>query len=320
MNISVLGCGRWASFIAWYLTKTGHDTVIWGRPSSKNFIRLSETRANDYLTLDDRTCLNSDLGEAVAHAELIVISIESQQLRDLAQRLKDYPIADKTIILCMKGIEEATCMRLTEVIADVLGPDQKTAVWLGPGHVEEFVKGHPSCMVIDSADTAVRDGLVEAFSSKLIRFYYGTDIIGSEIGAAAKNVIGIAAGMLDGLEFSSLKGALMARGVREVSRLIVAMGGKELTAYGLTHLGDYEATVFSQHSRNRKYGECFIKNEPFTFMAEGVSNAAAFRKLMRGHGVEMPICASVYSMLYEKADPHAVLENMFMRSLKDEFY
>jgi glycerol-3-phosphate dehydrogenase (NAD(P)+) len=141
MNISVLGCGRWASFIAWYLTKTGHDTVIWGRPSSKNFIRLSETRANDYLTLDDRTCLNSDLGEAVAHAELIVISIESQQLRDLAQRLKDYPIADKTIILCMKGIEEATCMRLTEVIADVLGPDQKTAVWSGRGTSRNSSKG-----------------------------------------------------------------------------------------------------------------------------------------------------------------------------------
>ncbi len=320
MNISVLGCGRWASFIAWYLTKTGHDTMIWGRASSENFRRLKETRANAYLTLDDKTRLTSDLGEAADHAEMIVISIESQQLRDLAQRLKACPVKGKTIVLCMKGIEEATCMRLTEVIADVLGADQKTAVWLGPGHVEEFVKGHPSCMVIDSTDTAVRDGLVEAFSSRLIRFYYGTDVIGGEIGAAAKNVIGIAAGMLDGLELSSLKGALMARGVREVSRLIVAMGGKELTAYGLTHLGDYEATVFSHHSRNRKYGECFIKKEPFVFMAEGVSNAAALRKLMLRHDVEMPICASVYSMLHENADPLTVLENMFMRSQKDEFY
>lgn len=320
MNISVLGCGRWASFIAWYLTRIGHDTIMWGRESSENYKRLTATRRNDYLELDEKTYLTSNLDEAVGHAEIIVISIESQQLRDLAKRLKKYFTSDKIIVLCMKGIEETTGMRLSEVIADVLGKEQKTAVWLGPGHVEEFVKGHPSCMVIDSTDTSVRDSLVDAFSSKLIRFYYGSDIIGGEIGAAAKNVIGIAAGMLDGFEISSLKGALMARGVREVSRLIVAMGGRELTAYGLTHLGDYEATVFSSHSRNRKYGECFINKKPFAFMAEGVSNAAAFKKLMETHKVEMPICAAVYSMLYEKADPHTVLENMFMRSLKDEFY
>jgi glycerol-3-phosphate dehydrogenase (NAD(P)+) len=117
-------------------------------------------------------------------------------------------------------------------------------------------------MVIDSKDEKTKHELVEAFSSDLIRFYYGTDLIGNEVGAAAKNVIGIAAGMLDGLGLTTLKGALMSRGTREVARLISAMGGNELSAYGLCHLGDYEATVFSEHSQNRRFGEMFIKGNP----------------------------------------------------------
>lgn len=130
----------------------------------------------------------------------------------------------------------------------------KVAVWLGPGHIQDFYNGKPNCMVIDSDDVNTRNYLVDILSSGLIRFYYGTDLIGNEIGAAIKNVIGIAAGMLDGLEMSSLKGALMSRGTIEVGRLIERMGGKIETAYGLCHLGDYEATLFSLHSHNRLYG------------------------------------------------------------------
>ena len=120
----------------------------------------------------------------------------------------------------------------------------KIAVWVGPGHIQAFLKGLPNCMVIDSENKELVRSLCDGFRSKLIRFYYGDDLIGNEIGAAAKNVMGIAAGMLDGGGYSTLKGPLMSRGAREVSRLIKAMGGNELSAYGLCHLGDYETTLF----------------------------------------------------------------------------
>ena len=161
---------------------------------------------------------------------------------------------------------------------------------------------------------------MEDFSSDLIRLYYGEDLVGNEIGAAAKNVIGIAAGMLDGFGLSSLKGALMARGAREVARLIRAMGGNELSAYGLCHLGDYEATVFSKFSHNRQFGESYIKGEAFSSLAEGYYTVCALMKLEEQYGVELPICRAVYRVLYEKKEPRAVLGELFDRTLKSEFY
>ena len=161
---------------------------------------------------------------------------------------------------------------------------------------------------------------MEAFSGDIIRFYYGTDLIGSEIGAAAKNVIGIAAGMLDGFGLTTLKGALMSRGTREIARLISAMGGSELSAYGLCHLGDYEATVFSRYSHNRAFGEAFVTGTPYQELAEGYATVKALVLLGRVYGVELPICRAVYRVLYEGAEPRAELEELFGRSLKTEFY
>ena len=179
--------------------------------------------------------------------------------------------------------------------------------------------GIPNCMVVDSEDKMVINDVVSKFSSDLIRLYLGDDIIGTEIGAAAKNVIGIAAGMLDGLKLSSLKGALMARGAREVSRLINAMGGNELSAYGLSHLGDYEATLFSLHSQNRMFGEKFITGQPYAKLAEGVATVKALMKLSKEYNVELPISHAVYDMIYNNADPQQTLSRLFNRDVKEEF-
>ena len=189
----------------------------------------------------------------------------------------------------------------------------------GAGHVQEFTAGIPNCMVIDSKDEALKEELVAAFSSELIRFYYGRDLIGNEIGGASKNVIGIAAGMLDGLGLSSLKGALMSRGTREIARLIKALGGNELSAYGLCHLGDYEATVFSPYSHNRRFGEAFVTGEPYGELAEGYATVKALVKLGEDRWVALPICQAVYQVLYQGADPRATLDGLFSRSLKQEF-
>ena len=174
-------------------------------------------------------------------------------------------------------------------------------------------------MVIDSDNKALVKYLVDNLRSDLIRFYYGDDLIGNEIGAAAKNVMGIAAGMLDGGGYTTLKGPLMARGAREVARLIKAMGGNELSAYGLCHLGDYETTLFSEYSNNRKFGEKFVKKQDFTKLAEGVSTAKAMKLLGEKYNVDLPITNAVYSIIYENKDPMTVFLSLFSRSSRKEF-
>ena len=228
-------------------------------------------------------------------------------------------VSGKTFALCMKGIEVTTLRRLSEIAEEAVGGSNDVAVWLGPGHVQEFLAGVPNCMVIDSSSEAVKERLISQLSGGLIRFYYGTDLIGNEVGAAAKNVIGIAAGMLDGMGLSSLKGALMSRGTREVSRLIAAMGGNGFSAYGLCHLGDYEATVFSQYSHNRRFGECIVTGQPYAELAEGYYTVKALLELEAKTGVELPICRAVYQVVYEQADARAVLDGLFRRSLKMEY-
>ncbi|MCI9272469.1 MAG: NAD(P)H-dependent glycerol-3-phosphate dehydrogenase [Clostridiales bacterium] len=319
MKVSVLGCGRWGSFIAWYLDHIGKDVTLWGLPDSPHYQRLQQERKNDLLELPDSIKLTSNLEEAVKEAEIFVISISAQALRDFASRLVQHKLGGKPIVLCMKGIEETTGNRLSEIMEQFTKKENPIAIWVGPGHVQDFIRGIPNCMVIDSKNDAVKRELVHAFSSELIRFYYGTDLIGNEIGAAAKNVIGIAAGMLDGVNYSSLKGALMSRGTREIARLIKAMGGNEISAYGLCHLGDYQATLFSEHSHNRKFGEMFILGKPYTELAEGVSTTRALIKLGEQYHVDLPICKAVDAIVNHGNDPQQVLSGLFIRSLKEEF-
>jgi glycerol-3-phosphate dehydrogenase (NAD(P)+) len=181
-------------------------------------------------------------------------------------------------------------------------------------------------MVIDSANAELKTKLANEFKSDLIRFYYGEDLIGTEIGSAAKNVMGIVAGVLDGCGYDALKGSLMTRGAREVARLIKAMGGNELSAYGLAHLGDYEATLFSEYSHNRKYGEMLMTGEKFQKLAEGVPTAAAMKALGEKYGVDLPITKAVYEICYGEGDEtyevraKRMLTTLFARDSKAEFY
>ncbi len=317
-KICVIGCGRWGSFIAWYLDRLGHTVSLYGRETSANMSALRETRSNAYLTLPETVQLTCDL-DAVKAADIVIISVGVQKLKEVANQLRDIGLTRKMLVLCMKGIEITTGKRPTQVIEDIIDGSNKTAVWLGPGHVQEFCRGVPNCMVIDSADEETKNALIDAFTSKLIRFYYGNDLIGNEIGAAAKNVIGIAAGMLDGYEISSLKGALMARGTREIGRLILAAGGSENSVYGLCHLGDYEATVFSRFSQNRAYGEQFVQGKSYDKLAEGYYTVKALLDMGVSCGVELPICEAVYQILYCGKEPASILEMLFSRNLKNEF-
>ncbi len=326
MKITVIGCGRWGSLITWYLaSRKEQDVTLYGRPSSPHMQRFLAERRNELLELPASVALSTSLADCILpETEVIIISIGAQGLRALMEELSTHDLTRKTLVLCMKGIEVDTGKRLSEVVGEYVGQrfggTVKVAIWVGPGHVQEFYAGIPNCMVIDSADEETKRRLVTAFSGDIIRFYLGTDLVGSEIGAASKNVIGIAAGMLDGMKLTTLKGALMSRGTREIARLISALGGSELSAYGLCHLGDYEATVFSKFSHNRAFGEAFITGQPYRELAEGYATVRALVLLGETYGVDLPICRAVHHILYNGSDPREELEALFGRAITTEFY
>ena len=323
MKISVLGCGRWGSFIAWYLTQRGNEVTSWGPEGEPSYEILKQTGRNEYVRLDGRIRLTCDLERAVSDAQILVISISSQGLRGFMRRIMRCDVSDKIFVLCMKGIENGTGKRLSEILVESGVSSDRIAVWVGPGHIQSFVQGVPNCMVIDSENESLKRELVDRFKSDLIRFYYGNDLLGTEIGAAAKNVMGIAAGILDVL-CVPLKGPLMSRGAREVARLIKAMGGNELSAYGLAHLGDYETTLFSPYSHNRMYGEMLAKGRRFEKLAEGVATSGAMKFLGEKYGVDLPITKAVYAVCYGSGDDAArckeEIGKLFHRSTKAEMY
>lgn len=317
MKISVLGCGRWGTFIAHYLSNN-NEVFLWGRENGKTVTQLLETRQNDYLKLSDKVKITTNLKEAVS-SDILIISILTQELNDFLNSLKNYDVLDKKIIFCMKGIEATTGRTLTQIAIANGFKKENLAVWVGPGHVQNFVQGIPNCMVISAYDKDFAEFIANNFSSSLIRFYINLDIVGVEIGSATKNVIGIMSGLLDGLSMQSLKGALMARATKEVSKLISAVGGNVMTAYGLSHLGDYEATLFSPFSHNRMYGEMLCKGEHYGKSAEGVGNTKGTCLLAEKYNVDMPLTFALNRILFENANPKEEILNLFCRPQRYEF-
>lgn len=318
MNISVLGCGRWGSFIANYLATKGNNVYLWGRSGGKSYESLLKTRANDYMQLNDTVNLTCDLDLAL-QSNIIVISILTKELDSFLKDIKQKIVSEKTIIFCMKGIDPETSETLTEIAIHNGFNKNNLAVWVGPGHVQNFMQGIPSCMVISAYNLDLAKDLQQKLSSNLIRFYVNPDIVGVQIGSASKNVVGIMSGLLDGLGWQSLKGALMARATYEYARLVNKMNGDGLTIYGLSHLGDYEATLFSPFSHNRMFGECLSKGEKYNLSAEGVFNVKGFHALSQKYNVDMPLTNSLYKIIFEGADIKEQISQLFSREQKQEF-
>ena len=318
-KIGLIGCGRWGTFLGWYASAyCGFDVDMYDIPTSPNFIELKETRKNPYLSLRDNMTLFENVSEVLQN-DVIIISIGCQHFRGLCRELNQYDLSGKTFLLAMKGLEEDTAEYMHQIMKEEVKQDIHVAVLAGPGHVQDYMKGVPSCVVVDSDEEETKDKIIKMFSSELIRFYYGADLVGNQIGAAMKNVIGIAAGILDGLEWYGLKGALMARAPIEVGRFIKHFGGNPRTAYGLAHLGEYEATLFSAYSHNRTFGEKFARGEDFGKLAEGVPTLKAVKLIADKEGIDMPICQALYKGVYEKADIKSTIRGMFTRDVKQEF-
>ena len=319
-KISLIGCGRWGTFLGWYAGNyCGFSQVdMYDIPTSPNFIELLNTRKNPYLTLSDNMVLHDKIDDVLQN-DIIIVSVGCQHFRELCKQLNTFNLKGKTFLLAMKGLETPSAATMFDIMREEVKQDIHIAILAGPGHVQDYMKGVPSCAVIDSDEEETKDKLIKALQSDLIRFYYGSDLIGNQVGAALKNVIGLAAGILDGLEWYGLKGALMARAPIEVGRLIAHFGGNPRTAYGLAHLGDYEATLFSKHSHNRMFGEKFARGEDFGKLAEGVPTLQAVKLIADRENIDMPICQALYKAIYEKADIKETIKAMFGRDLKQEF-
>ena len=317
---TVLGCGRWGSFHLWYGSRIGNTVTGWEPEGIPGFISLQETRKNRYLELPPDIRLTSDI-EEVSGSDMVIVTVPAQKFRNLCRQLRQIDISAADLILCMKGIEKGTGKRLTEISLEEGLKPRSLSIWVGPGHPQQFIAEVPSCMIIASENDNDSVRIAGLMSSDLIRFYRSHDIIGCEIGAAAKNVIGIAAGILDGLNHSGLKGALMARAPQEVARLVSAMGGDWRSVYGLSHLGDYEATLFSPYSHNRLYGEAIGKGTEIDSLqlAEGVDTASAVMLLADEYNVEMPIISTVRKIINNEIPATKALGELFARPEKEEF-
>lgn len=319
MKQAILGCGRWGGFHLWYGAGLGHEMTGWEPAESEPFRELVRTRQNGFLSIPDSVLLTSSLTDAIRDAEQIVVSCPAQTFRSLARTLSGHDLSAVDLVLCMKGLESDTGMRLSAVALEEGVNPRSLSAWVGPGHPQEFVKGVPGCMIVASDNEAAAVRVSATASSPLIRIYHSRDLTGCEIGAAAKNVIGIAAGMLDGKGMTGLKGALMARAPQEVARLVAAAGGDWRSVYGLSHLGDYEATLFSPWSRNRAWGEAFARGGSVEGLAEGVPTSEALLMLARELGVELPITGMVAGMINGRISFGEAVEALFGRPRKEEF-
>ena len=327
MNVAVLGAGSWGTTLADLLARAGHEARLWGNVRS-DLAQLEAERENRKflpgIRLHDRVKVHPELEAALAGAEAVLFVVPSQAVREVAaqvasQRCRALPVC------AAKGLELGSLKRMSEVLAESLG-DPDPVVLTGPSHAEEVSRGIPTSIVAAARDAARAREVQTLCSTPAFRVYTNDDVTGCEVGAALKNVVALAAGVSDGLEFGDkTKAALLTRGRAEISKLGVAMGGRRETFFGLTGMGDLIATAISRHSRNRGVGERIGRGErlgeilgSMVMVAEGVHTARAARDLGARHGIELPITEQVCAMLFEDRHPREALGRLMGRELKSE--
>ena len=326
-KIGVIGAGSWGSALASLLCKNGHDVILWSHRNSQ-IVQMIKTGVNDKLPgmrLPQNLKFTSDLQTAVSGKDLIVLAVPSVAERETAKKMKGFLPRGQKIITVSKGIEDGTYDTQTEIIEEEL-EDAKVGVLSGPSHAEEVIVGLPTLVVAGAKDVSFAKEVQQIFSNENFRVYTSDDVLGIEIGASLKNVMALAAGMSDGLGYGdNAKAALITRGIREMEKLAVAMGGKPETLGGLTGVGDLIVTCQSMHSRNRKAGyyigqgmkptEAFEKVQ---MVVEGAYSAKAALGLGEKYHVDLPIIKAVNQVLFEDKNVKEAVSELMNRSLKPE--
>ena len=332
MKAAVLGAGSWGTTLALHMTRLGHPVKLWEFRSDAVRRMRMDGENKEFLPghlFPEILIPTDDIQEAVKDADICLLVVPSHAVRETVKRIPDGLPSGCVMVSATKGIEQNSLMRMSEVVADVWKGKfdwNKFVALTGPSHAEEVSIGLPTTVVAASMDIKAAKFIQELISSKRFRIYAINDLVGAELGGSLKNVIAIAAGIADGVGFGdNVKGALMTRGVKEMSRLGLKLGGKQETFTGLSGVGDLITTCISRHSRNRNLGEAIGKGrklkDVFSEMqqvAEGVRTTQSAWALAQREQVEMPITEQVYRILFEDADPLEATVGLMTRRLKVE--
>ncbi|MBX3397875.1 MAG: NAD(P)-dependent glycerol-3-phosphate dehydrogenase [Gemmataceae bacterium] len=326
-RFAVLGSGGWGTAMAVHLAKLGHPVTLWAaRPEWA--AELAETRENARLLpgvrIPDTVAIEHDPVRAVADADLWAIAIPTAFLRKALTPFPSLCTDSVRLLSLAKGIENGTFLRPTQIFEELFGP-RTTGVLSGPSHAEEMARGLPTSVVAASRDPDFALEIQAAFGSDRFRVYTNRDVVGVELAGALKNVLGIAAGICDGLGFGdNAKAALLARGLVEMTRFGVAAGADAATFVGLAGAGDLIATCFSRHGRNRRVGERLGKGESLAdilagpMVAEGVWTARSVAEWAKARGIETPIMTAVHQVLHEGKPPLAAVRDLMTRHVGEE--
>jgi glycerol-3-phosphate dehydrogenase (NAD(P)+) len=328
LRSSVLGGGSWGTALAALLARSGHPVGLWLREAEVARHINSERENPVYLPgvrLPEGIHATLDLAEALHAAETVLMVIPSEFCREVYRRAAPHVPPGVTLVSATKGFELSTLQRMTEVAAEEV-PGHPLAVLSGPSFALEVAQAQPTAVVVASADAAVAEGLQQALSSRSFRAYASDDVVGVETAGALKNVSAIAAGILDGLGLGmNTAAALITRGLAELSRLVVALGGRPDTAAGLAGLGDLVLTCNGTLSRNRRLGQALGRGLTLSqaqaetaMVAEGVRTTVAACRLAARLGVEMPIAQQMHAVLHAGKPPREAIEELMSRRLKRE--
>ena len=327
-NAGIIGAGSWGTALALLLHKNGHQVTVWSI-SEAEVKMLSEKREHETklpgVPLPEDMIFTSDMEEAVRDKDFVVMAVPSPYTRTTARNLKPFVKDGQIIIDVAKGIEEATLMTLSQQIEEEI-PQADVAVLSGPSHAEEVGRGLPTTVVIGAKTKKTAEYLQSMFMNEVFRVYTSPDILGMELGGSLKNVIALAAGIADGMGYGdNTKAALITRGIAEIARLGVKMGGAVETFSGLTGIGDLIVTCASVHSRNRKAGYLMGQGKSMQeamddvkMVVEGVYSTKAAVKLGEKYGVSLPIISKVNEVLFEGKDPKEAVNELMLRDSRAE--
>lgn len=327
MKIAVMGSGGWGTALAMVLLENGHDVTLWSYTQEESAV-LREKRENPMLKgvpLPEKLHLTWD-ADCVRNCGVVVLATPSFAVRTTARSIAPLLDPGAVLISVSKGIEKDTSLTLTAAIAEEVGEGHPIVALSGPSHAEEVGRHVPTVVVSASRDRAAAEQVQDLFMNERFRVYASDDVVGVELGAALKNVIALCAGICDGMGFGdNTKAALMTRGLTEIARLGVAMGGRRETFAGLSGVGDLIVTCTSMHSRNRRCGILIGQGTPtrqavqeIGAVVEGYYAAATAKALAEKAQVEMPITEAAYQVLYQGKDPHAVIHELMTRDRKHE--
>ncbi|MCM3389078.1 NAD(P)H-dependent glycerol-3-phosphate dehydrogenase [Ureibacillus chungkukjangi] len=330
-NVTVLGAGSWGTALAQVLAENGHHTLVWThREEQANEIN-TQHKNQKYLpdtTLAPNLKATSNLEEAVLHSDILVVAVPTKAIREVCSTMGSFLQQKKLFVHVSKGIEPDSLMRISEMLTESLSPDvvEEIVVLSGPSHAEEVVLHHPTTITAACSNLEAAERVQDLFMNQYFRVYTNDDVVGVELGGALKNVIALAAGISDGLGYGdNAKAALITRGLAEITRLGVKMGGNPFTFGGLTGMGDLIATCTSVHSRNWRAGNMLGKGmkldevlEQIGMVVEGVRTTKAAYQLSQEYEVPMPITNALFEILFTDKEPKVAVDELMIRMKKRE--